>query len=369
MKRILLVTILDNYNIGTFLQAFASVKLLQKSGNVVTLLRYVRSNETCFLNAWYKYDKKKLLLRLPLCIIQCMYNYFFRSRFISFLYRYNIPMTKRVVGIEGAKRFGSLYDTYVVGSDQVWNFSHNKGLDETFFLDFVTNTDVLKYSLSSSMGTYDIGDNKNYIRDKLSSFNKISVREKTARDYLLSIGLNKVEWLIDPTLVINKTEWLDYMDSINFSYPTEPFLLVYSVEPQQKLIEYYAKQLASKLNLKIARVSATLSLKRSSIYDFTYDCASPEQFISLFDKANFIIASSFHGTAFSINFHKQFVTITPNKFSSRIDSLLSLFKLEDRKIVDYQTSIETLLNTIDYNKIDSILKSERKKTNLYISQI
>ena len=47
-----------------------------------------------------------------------------------------------------------------------------------------------------------------YIKEKLSDFNAISVREKFAKDQLNELGINS-KVVCDPTLLINKDDWVN----------------------------------------------------------------------------------------------------------------------------------------------------------------
>ena len=45
----------------------------------------------------------------------------------------------------------------------------------------------------------------------------------------------------------------------------------------------------------------------------------PEDFVSYIAHAEYVITDSFHGTAFSINFNKQFVCVRAPKYNSRLE--------------------------------------------------
>ena len=77
--------------------------------------------------------------------------------------------------------------------------------------------------------------------------------------------------------------------------------------------------------------------------------------------ASFIVVSSFHGTAFSINFNKPFITVSPKKFNSRVMSLLQITGLESRVVTDASRSFDSF-GDIDYLSVNKILDRERKKS-------
>ena len=84
------------------------------------------------------------------------------------------------------------------------------------------------------------------------------------------------------------------------------------------------------------------------------------EFLSLIRGAGFIVTDSFHGTAFSINFNKQFAVIYPEFFGTRMDNILRLTNLQNRR---YQSSdsIEKWDTEIVYDEANRILEERRTR--------
>lgn len=80
------------------------------------------------------------------------------------------------------------------------------------------------------------------------------------------------------------------------------------------------------------------------------------------------MTNSFHGTAFSINLNKQFWTYMPSKFSTRLESILRLCKLEHRHVESLITD-EQISETIDYTEINNILERERERGESFLKII
>ena len=74
--------------------------------------------------------------------------------------------------------------------------------------------------------------------------------------------------------------------------------------------------------------------------------------------AEFVVTDSFHGTAFSVNFNKQFAVIYPEHFSTRMDNLLTMTGLENRR---YTSEMSLFDKDIDYEDINRILDKKRKE--------
>lgn len=98
--------------------------------------------------------------------------------------------------------------------------------------------------------------------------------------------------------------------------------------------------------------------------------ASPQEFLGLIRDAEIVYTNSFHATAFSVIFHKNFYTavaanadVHNNNDSRKLDFLASL-GLESR-IVRNGTFIESI-EPVDYSEADKKLAAIRNKSLTYL---
>ena len=258
-------------------------------------------------------------------------------------------------------------DIYVTGSDQVWNTSHNQGVERVYYLSYAP-LGCKKYSYAASIGQDIIPEE--HIKETqlyLSQYDAISVREDKAVDLLKKIGIQATQ-VLDPTLLLDKTQWLKYA---NKRLVSEDYLLVYSVEPTEfdQKVSDVAKHIAKVKGLKIVSVSNYGECKRIPDCDIYFDYALPQYYLSLMAYAAFVVVSSFHGTAFAINFNKPFLTITPGTFSSRIASLLALTGLNERRISGLNDMNNDLLESnINYSRVNDILGENRNQSIQFIKK-
>ena len=127
----------------------------------------------------------------------------------------------------------------------------------------------------------------------------------------------------------------------------------------------YARKIADEKGLKLVKIS--WELKKPPLVDILMTHRKPEDFLSLFYYADYVVTNSFHGLAFSINLNKQFSVIKRNEFNSRIDSLLEFTGLTER-MVDYNLDMSIVDKVIDYNKVNDILNNERIKNQKIIRE-
>ena len=358
--KVLLTTIVDNVNYGTYLQAYATVKLLEDRGCEVDVLNYVRPHLTprhmlskakgkglksyirgyfnVRLDAWMKKNLKKFLLD-------------------------KASVTPRFSNWISFRDTLANYDLYMVGSDQVWNTEHNHGIDSVFYLEGISGK---KVSYASSVGIESFHkDDYSRIQTLLKDFSQISVRESFGVEALKKLGVDNVTQVLDPTLMLTKEDWCNICRKTFIK--TEPFLLVYSVEVNKdKDTLEIARKIAKDRGLKVYLISPYVKFNSKLKVDKLFSLADTDTFLALFQEADFAVVSSFHGTAFAINFNCQFVTVAPERFSSRVQSILKLLNIKDR----YVSNICDMPNQdIDYEKVTTLLEHYRKTSNSVIDHL
>lgn len=247
--------------------------------------------------------------------------------------------------IEDAKELQKLkkYDAIVCGSDQIWNPKITGGFNPAYFGDGFDDR-VKRISYAASMGDINIvakHEKTEYqFLSLIKGLNCISVREKNLCDYLSSKNL-KSEWVLDPTLLLMAE---DYDQVVEKKMVSNNYILVYCLTYDENLFKI-ANNISAKSNWKIITVSGSKQLRSSSLPE-----VAPCNFLSLLKYAKIVITNSFHGTALSVVFHKDFYTVLPPKRQDRIYSLLKQFDLTER-IVD-NIGVNSFSASIDYEEID-----------------
>lgn len=367
--KISLVTIIDNdQNIGTYLQAYASAKTFERKGHEVELLNYYRKHHLTsnVIRSIWKANTNPLrglasiIYRLSTVAIS-------KSVLKGFLKR-NAKLSRRYNSLEEIEKNPPQADIYITGSDQVWNSHYNGGIEKVYYLSFAPKGKK-RFSYAASIGMAHFPEHEKFeTKSLLSKYTNISVRESSAVTTLAELGINNVEHVVDPTLLISNEEWMELANTDSF-VKTEPYLLIYSVEDGRKdLIAEYAYELAKRMDLKIYMVTSGGFRDNIHLCNKTFHFASPEKFLNLMLHADFVIVSSFHGTSFAVSMNKQFISICPGKFNSRIYSLLDRLNLSNRIRSDIN-SIQDELPIIDYTEINKCLQKEIDRSKAFIDTI
>ena len=371
MRTVMITTALsDNY--GAALQTYALSQSIENLGHSSEVYNY---NDPKRISASMTFKQK---------IIHTVWRFFVvlftfdakRNRYKKFRKKY-LPLTgKKISSPSELKKNCGDYDVYIAGSDQIWNpgfFIH----DTSYFLDFVP-ANRKKISYSSSFGKADFGKSKYYDRccKALSEFDSISVREKSGINIVKNMCSKDAEWVLDPTLLLNKEEWKKVTSD---KADKGKYILCY-VMPGDKNVTDAIEKLAVILQKKTGYNIIRLGTKEYEVLKYGKNgCdikAGPDDFVNYFMNAEYVITNSFHGTAFSINFGKKlFIPINGSlqaneALHERIISLLKLVNAEnavvqtDRITDDYDFS----QNELDYDVIQNKLQQERVSSISYLEK-
>ncbi len=383
MKKIALLTFIRSTNYGASLQAYALWHAVKRMDNDVECkyINYRRNYKNSIIK-WFFRKLVKGILRQDdtpsYSFIEFIHTLFLRSKtrsvfsdelnnkFLTFwnMCDYTRPLNKRELNI-----LNNSFDAFIVGSDQVWN-PGKVDLDSTFLLNFVKDNNK-KYSYASSFGIEEIPDKyKNKYRELLNDFKMISVRESSAQEMIYNLLPNRSKESVcvncDPTLLLDKDEWKSVIVKTHIDLNT-PYVLVYDLDENDEICMNIAKMIAKENQCDVYRISYA-------------NADGPMDWLQRFLSARYVVTNSFHGTAFSLNFSKPFISLVPNtdfynKSSSRIESLLKIVGLTDRMM--YESDLVKLgessiiehiiqLPDIDYENIQRIIDRIRNEGLNYI---
>lgn len=254
------------------------------------------------------------------------------------------------------------YDVVVYGSDQIWRKQYGLG-NEFNPVYFGENIIPAKRNISyaASMGVIHSKDNdKRFLKEKLSNFTDISVREDSLKDLLHVCGVD-ASVVLDPVFLKNAEEW-DAKFKLK-SPVSSDYLLFY--ELQQNIIDYSViRKYASDRNLKIKVIIGNPRTSYESGMEYI-KYADPIMFLRLIYNAKVVLTSSYHGLAFSLLFNKDFYAVFKEN-AGRATSLLKTLNLTDR-LLEYNASEIPSSGPICYDKINNVLGELRKESIIFLS--
>lgn len=339
--KIALLTIWHERNYGAELQAYATIKVLQKMGHEVKMIDIRLSD----------YPRLNWRGRIADMITKMGPGY---HKFCDF-WNKNIPTTKRYKTIGAIKNDPPEADIYMVGSDQVWNPELTGKLFALYFLDFGRD-DVRRISYASSFGTnkWAFADLNSEIRGLLKKFDNIACREDSG------VRILKDEFGVDADMVLDPTLLLEDYKELTGEVKERKTLVFYPLLPDPEL-ERYSRNISMELGLDFVNNNSIKMIGGK----IEWDRLSVAEWVKNIAEAKFVITRSFHGMVFSILYKKQFaVLVGKNGLGTRLESLLKLLNLEERIFYSKEAMSEAKpwMSMIDYDKVTPLLKKYREKS-------
>ena len=373
MKIAILTLPLTN-NYGGHLQAWALQKVLRKEGYNPVLLDIRRSDERMY---HYMIPLKKLLsFIIKLLPGKKDYHYLNYRKYQELNFQQfrdtELVKTKPINGRYQLKTIFKKenFDAIVVGSDQVWRKWKMIPLD-LYYLSWL-NSDIKRigYAISYGIDKWELNDEiRKYCR-LAQLFNGLSMREnegvKMTKDFL---GLDS-ELVLDPTMLL---EVEDYKLIINNSSKNSSKSLFYYIldntEKKKEMISLCSEVLDYPVFEVMPKVRWFDAMKKYPKTDYIYPPI--QEWLSSFDTVSFVVTDSFHGTVFSIIFNKPFIVLG-NQYRglSRIFSLLKVFGIENRLIVDFDKNsvLNIINNPIDWKRVNQIREVWKMKSIEFINR-
>jgi hypothetical protein len=237
------------------------------------------------------------------------------------------------------------FETIIVGSDQVWNLILTDN-DYTYLLEHIN---CKKIAYAASMGENDIRlDDRERLFGDIRNFDSVSLRESVACELLAQHDIETKE-VLDPVFLLDRRKWESLAMKVKISMPKH-YILVYCVEKSQEVFSY-ARTISEKYEYPIIYLNQNMFFKEKN---FSYRRGtSPIDFLQYIYRADFIITNSFHGTAFSIIFHKKFACDLAwhKRENKRLANLLKKIDLEQRSISCLRSENNGIEAEINYIRV------------------
>ena len=266
------------------------------------------------------------------------------------------------------KRYGKLkritladidkMDMFVLGSDEIWNVAR-ADMRHPFLFGVGLGKPTVSYA--PSVGNTDAESMRSY-NYTVAGFNKlaaVSVRDGHSEQVLIDSGCTlPIEILVDPTFLKSREQYMSEHTQVSHGGYVALYCFQGVLDKSGECSSCFA-EFAQEKGLKL------LSGGVWSEYADNIHCEQACTFDYYID-ADYVIANTFHGTAFAINLNKQFVTFSCGK--EKIKELLVQLGLEDRDCTGKtKEEIFAILNTpIDYDSVNAKLGSMREVSLDYI---
>jgi len=361
MKKIGILTFHNANNYGAVLQAYALKSVLINMGHTVHILNYYCPK----LQKEYKgipVLKKGLkeLIKYPFKLL-CfpILRARIATQFKAFREQYLLdtpPLTSNTI----AKHTVS-YDAFFCGSDQVFN-PRITNFDSNYFLSFSSDKSKnYSYAASFGLSLENLSNRETqFLSTHLARFNRISVREKQGTKIVKALSAQEPSVHIDPTLLLTKKQW----QTMAVAPKQSKYVLLYLMYTDPALVRF-AAQFAREKGCSLLYISHSMRFGKK--LPATYVKPTVQEWLGLFEHASYVVTTSFHGLAFSINLNKPFVVqrAEGGNLNSRLDNLLTITGLQNR-LYTPSTPISLFDEPIDWEHVNKVLDEQRAISISYL---
>ena len=344
----------NNMNYGGLLQAFALPFVIQKHiGIPAEQIRYSQQNTDTDL-CTSKSKKSLSIYQLGINFFSALTSNKRSIRKESFLeFMNDIPHSRNIYSHETIQQCNSNYEIFICGGDQIWNGEMVGEHLDVYTLQFV-NQGLKKIAYSPSVAISHMSKQvEDCLGKGLLGIDRISVREKRSLDILKRLSDKKIEVVVDPVLLLNKSEWLEQ------SRPTKingKYILCYLLGDsitQRKAVEIISK----KLKLRIVTFPHILhnNVRKCDLFfgDIKDYASGPRQFLDLINNAEFVITDSFHACVFSMIFETPFIVFERNKPSEKGNMNSRIYDfLEECHLENQLVNVEKAMNLSRIPEVD-----------------
>lgn len=242
----------------------------------------------------------------------------------------------------------SSYDSFVIGSDQVWNpdFDFNSELE---YLPMVPAEKKIAYA--ASFGVSEITENREKTAELLDGIKYISVREAAGANIVHDLTGRDVPVVLDPTLLLDPADWQKV-----------------SVKPEKvDCSRPYVFKYVLGNDVNDGRIAALATSRGLDVIDVMDDALAigPSEFVWLIAHSDLVCTDSFHASVFALLHHRPLAVYervsADADMSSRFDTLCSNFGLVGHRSSETSFGEEAIFGT-DWDGVEMRLAALRESS-------
>lgn len=344
-----IITGVYSENCGTLLQAYAIGKTIESKGH-----------EVFYINTRNKYSTHSAYRMFGRFIKESVAGNFHNAKaaivkyfkFSKSIKNYNI------INLEDIDKLG--IKKLVIGSDTVWNIEdlYFNAEKEHYWPIVDDSVDVNSYAAAIGNSKVESFKKEPQVMNSIKRMNNIAVRDGYSKKIISQLTDKPIITVCDPTILADKKIFNIYRKDIPVK---DKYILVYIFNNLSQQMVGDITKFAKERNLKIISLGKKYSWVDKQII------LSVDNFISYYQKAEYIITNTFHGNVFSLIYNKQFIC-APCK-NSKVIELHKEFGVTDRRIVEETDTYKIMNQTIDYSVINEKMAKIRTESDNYLTSI
>lgn len=380
MKPIGLVTCYFHHNYGSMLQAYATEMIVQQMGLPFQTIackapiNYMQENK-------FLYIVKKLLIadwkmRLGKMKIErakkenpmFAKNWEIRNKAFNQFAETFFHVSPYSKNRKELTKMAENYSAFLVGSDQLWR---TDSVEHGYYtLEWVPDH-IRKIAYSTSIGVkevpwFQVEKNKRF----MNRFDYIALREQSACDLVYKLTGRKVPVVLDPTLLFTGDQWLGIQQQEPLTNGKYIFCYLLGDNPSQRDFIKRVKEKTGYQIVALQQLDDYIPSDEGFADEAPY--VGPREFLNYIRNAEYVFTDSFHCSVFSILYKKNFFTFSrfaegaKQSTNTRIDNLLHITGLEERRMTNDKTIEEVVNFKRNFDGVDEKLNALRKSSMDYL---
>lgn len=384
MKKTAIVSCYFQHNYGSMLQAYATQMALDKLGyenetiDISGFKREIQKAKLCyFIKASLTSDillsklgmARNVLIKKLSRSQYAVLSKVRASKFDNFSKKWFRLSGCYNSKAELGRKCSDIYSSVLVGSDQLW-LPGNIAADY-YTLNFVPGK-VNSIAYATSFGQSSLPkDSEKKATIFLKKIKHIAVREESGQKLVKKLSDRDVPVVCDPTLLFTGDEWM----SIQQQEPIvkDRYILCYFLGNNPPHREF-ARKLKAETGYKIVALTHLDEFVKSDegYADKTPYDIDPADFLNLIRNAECVCTDSFHCSAFSILYKRQFFAFrrynrnTKQSTNSRLDTLFNLAGIHGRLLTGNEKIEDCLKIDTDFDEVHEKLKIVRQRSYEYL---
>ncbi|MBE6051519.1 MAG: polysaccharide pyruvyl transferase family protein [Clostridium sp.] len=375
MNKIGIITYHASHNCGSMLQAFALQNVLNDKFNAENeIIDFSNEGQQAMYKPFWRVKNIKGLIKNILWFTVLPSIKKQREDYINFSEKY-FKLSKHSYSVnQELVETNNFYNKFITGSDQVWNISC-MDTDDAYYLNFVEGN--YRYAYATSFGAFnpfvDL-QRSDYYKTLVNKFDRISVRESNAKKWVREATGKDVFMTLDPTMLLSQDEWENKIENLSSPIVKGDYVFYYCFRISQdiaKFLQGVSKKIGMPVYFLEPKEWALRCCWKNKIK--LVNNYGPEAFLNLMKYSKLIFTTSFHGTAFSTIFKKDFWYIDSGKNDlSKDDRAVSFLKqlglMERYQTIENLKTID-LFTIPDYTVVEEKLKVLKKESFDYLESI
>lgn len=339
-----IITVYNSENCGSYLQGYALSKALRNNGHHPFFVLQNFSERSA--------SRKNYMKKLAKTALKG--DFTGAKRLVARRKNFQQAISKNMQVVKNADGL----DCCILGSDVIWDitvglFRNHPGF---FWGSQFLPKRVISYAPSVGFAQNKDLEKVSFVPDSLRLMSAVSVRDRVSRELLQPYCDKEIKLVCDPTYLVDRADY----DVIAKPTNLEKFIFLYCYKNLPPADQAAVQAIAKQEGLKTVTFGNFNSWCDVSL---AYD---PLLFLSIYDKADYILTDTFHGTVFATIYEKRFAVVNNNK--QKVLDVLAMCEMSDKMTKSAEDYAHILYGEFDYETTRNNILRERENGLSYLNK-